>query len=92
VKQSSRSVLKMGTFVPCSTAAAGYSPTANRRSRRSLFLPAFCFAFGLLAFAARPAHAYTWMIRHGFSGCAACHLDPLKKNTLFMKTAPVTWY
>jgi hypothetical protein len=48
----------------------------NRRPRRSLFVPAFLFAFALLAFAARPAHAYTWMIRHGFSGCAACHFDP----------------
>jgi len=24
----------------------------------------------------RPAHAYAWMIRHGFSGCAQCHFDP----------------
>jgi len=22
------------------------------------------------------AHAYTWMIKHGYSGCAVCHADP----------------
>ena len=22
------------------------------------------------------AHAYTWMIRHGYSGCMPCHTDP----------------
>ena len=22
------------------------------------------------------AHAYPWMIRHGYSACAMCHLDP----------------
>jgi len=53
-----------------------YSPTVRRRSPRFLFALTFCFAFALLAFAPRSAHAYTWMIRHGFSGCAACHVDP----------------
>jgi len=24
----------------------------------------------------RPAAAYTWMIRHGYSGCTTCHADP----------------
>jgi hypothetical protein len=23
-----------------------------------------------------PAHAYTWMIRHGYGGCPTCHADP----------------
>jgi hypothetical protein len=23
-----------------------------------------------------PAHAYTWMIRHGYTSCAICHADP----------------
>ena len=27
-------------------------------------------------FAPRSAHAYTWMVRHGYSGCAPCHQDP----------------
>ena len=22
------------------------------------------------------AHAYPWMIRHGYSGCGVCHVDP----------------
>jgi hypothetical protein len=56
--------------------ATRYSPTVNRRSRRTLIVPDICFVFVPLALTARPAHAYTWMIRHGFSGCAACHLDP----------------
>jgi hypothetical protein len=31
----------------------------------------------LLVFAApRQAHAYTWMIKHGYSTCGACHTDP----------------
>ena len=25
---------------------------------------------------AAPAHAYVWMIKHGYSGCAVCHEDP----------------
>jgi hypothetical protein len=24
----------------------------------------------------REAHAYSWMIRHGYSGCTTCHADP----------------
>ncbi len=24
----------------------------------------------------RTAHAYTWMIRHGYAGCTTCHADP----------------
>jgi len=27
-------------------------------------------------FASRDASAYTWMIRHGYSGCTTCHQDP----------------
>src|SRR5271166_2066252 len=23
-----------------------------------------------------PAHAYPWMIRHGYTGCTPCHTDP----------------
>ena len=35
-------------------------------------------ALGLLfpLLIARSAHAYTWMIRHGYTGCAPCHTDP----------------
>jgi hypothetical protein len=37
-----------------------------------------CLALGFLLpfFAAGDAHAYTWMIRHGYSGCTPCHTDP----------------
>ena len=30
----------------------------------------------LVLLAPRPAHAYAWMIRHGYPGCAECHFDP----------------
>jgi hypothetical protein len=35
-------------------------------------------ALGLLLplFVARSASAYTWMIRHGYTGCMPCHTDP----------------
>ncbi len=34
-------------------------------------------AFGLLTLLCAPhAHAYTWMIRHGYATCTPCHLDP----------------
>lgn len=50
----------------------------RRRSRRSRSLQAL---FALLALAAvsllaTPANAYPWMIRHEYTGCAMCHLDP----------------
>lgn len=31
---------------------------------------------------ARPAHAYAWMIRHGFAECGGCHVDPMGGETL----------
>jgi hypothetical protein len=31
---------------------------------------------------ARPAWAYTWMIRHGFAECGGCHVDPMGGQTL----------
>jgi hypothetical protein len=35
------------------------------------------FALGLaLMTAASSAHAYPWMIRHGYTGCTPCHTDP----------------
>jgi hypothetical protein len=39
---------------------------------------ALAVAFGLLVplFFSSNAHAYTWMIRHGYSGCTPCHTDP----------------
>jgi hypothetical protein len=32
--------------------------------------------------AASPAHAYAWMIRHGFAECGGCHVDPMGGETL----------
>jgi hypothetical protein len=40
-------------------------------------LPLWC-----VLFTARPAHAYSWMIRHGYSGCPVCHADPSGGETL----------
>lgn len=31
---------------------------------------------------AEPAHAYAWMIRHGYTGCPVCHADPSGGETL----------
>lgn len=46
-----------------------------RKSRwLSLLSSAWIVAIGLLM--ASPAQAYTWMIRHGYASCAACHVDP----------------
>ena len=28
------------------------------------------------------AHAYPWMIRHGFAKCGSCHVDPMGGETL----------
>src|SRR6187399_1154036 len=33
-------------------------------------------------FTTRPAHAYAWMIRHGYSGCPVGHADPSGGETL----------
>ena len=30
----------------------------------------------------RPAHAYAWMIKHGFAKCGTCHTDPSGGETL----------
>jgi hypothetical protein len=29
-----------------------------------------------------PAHAYAWMIRHGYAECVGCHVDPMGGETL----------
>ncbi|HEY1954875.1 MAG TPA: hypothetical protein VGH28_04670 [Polyangiaceae bacterium] len=40
----------------------------------SLVIVACACAFVLLA--SRPAHAFPWMIREGYTGCNTCHADP----------------
>ncbi len=47
-------------------------------------LRTFVFMVGLLgvSFTSSNAHAYAWMIRHGFSECGSCHVDPMGGETL----------
>lgn len=37
---------------------------------------------GLVVACSSPAHAYAWMIKHGFSKCGSCHTDPSGGETL----------
>ena len=36
----------------------------------------FVIVFGAIALWPSRAHAYAWMIRHGYTACAQCHADP----------------
>ncbi|HEY6727581.1 MAG TPA: hypothetical protein VI197_26275 [Polyangiaceae bacterium] len=47
-----------------------------RRHPQHLLL--WCLTLATLAIVcwAQPAHAYTWMIRHGYAACSSCHADP----------------
>src|SRR5688572_26596730 len=50
--------------------------------RASLRAALFCLALlGAVLFSSK-AHAYAWMIRHGFAECGGCHVDPLGGETL----------
>ncbi|HEX3774913.1 MAG TPA: hypothetical protein VHV51_10645 [Polyangiaceae bacterium] len=40
--------------------------------RLCLALLIFCASFAT----SKPAHAYAWMIRHGYGQCVQCHVDP----------------
>jgi len=49
------------------------------RTRYALSLLRLAWAlamFGAVLLSSRSAHAYPWMIRHGYTGCATCHVDP----------------
>jgi hypothetical protein len=52
--------------------------TRFRRGR--IQFPALCFAPLVVAltllFVTGPAHAYPWMIKHGYTNCSGCHADP----------------
>jgi hypothetical protein len=37
---------------------------------------AIAIALALVWLPVRPARAYAWMIRNGYTGCATCHVDP----------------
>src|SRR5687767_1044627 len=38
-------------------------------------LTALCFGLVMMSVSSR-AEAYTWMIKHGYANCGACHADP----------------
>lgn len=53
----------------------------HRRAFRRRVSPLLCWLGTLLSVAAllcvsRDAHAYAWMIRHGYAKCSSCHVDP----------------
>jgi hypothetical protein len=43
---------------------------------RAARLFSICVPLLAIAFWTEPAHAYNWMIRHGYGGCVTCHVDP----------------
>ena len=47
----------------------------SRRKRSPVGVLAVAVAFVVLLFPSS-AHAYGWMIKHGYGGCATCHADP----------------
>jgi hypothetical protein len=47
-----------------------------RATRAFVCVVSFAVALLVPLFCARDARAYTWMIRHGYSGCMPCHTDP----------------
>lgn len=56
-------------------------PVLSRNVRYSLRLALLRLVLGALCFVAvlgapRSAHAYPWMIRHDYTGCVSCHVDP----------------
>ena len=52
--------------------------------RVSTALRTVVFLLALLgvSFTSKSAHAYAWMIRHGFAECGGCHVDPMGGETL----------
>ena len=49
----------------------------SRTRRRNVAARAVLPALGLLlCLSPASAHAYPWMIRHDYTGCATCHADP----------------
>jgi hypothetical protein len=46
---------------------------ASARAARLFWISAPLLAIALWT---EPAHAYTWMIKHGYGGCVTCHADP----------------
>ena len=42
----------------------------------------FLLTVWVVGSSAASAHAYPWMIRHGFAQCGSCHVDPMGGETL----------
>lgn len=61
-----------------------WASSDRRREAPGAALRRLAFWLTLLVapFIARPAHAYAWMIRHGFAECGGCHVDPMGGETL----------
>src|SRR5688500_6857642 len=55
---------------------SGFSEPKPRRHPQRWLVWCLTLATLALVFWAKPAHAYSWMIRHGYGGCPACHVDP----------------
>jgi hypothetical protein len=49
-------------------------PSSSRRRVARALVP-LLVALALLV-SGKNAHAYTWMVRHGYTGCTPCHHDP----------------
>src|SRR4029077_2509975 len=47
-----------------------------KAQRATVWAVSFALGFLFPVFLARSALAYTWMIRHGYTGCLPCHTDP----------------
>jgi hypothetical protein len=50
--------------------------------RASLRAAVFLLALLGVGLVSSKAHAYAWMIRHGFAECGSCHVDPMGGETL----------
>lgn len=45
-------------------------------ARRAVAWLVACVALACILLAAKPAYAFPWMIREGYTGCNTCHADP----------------
>ena len=57
-------------------------PKPNRSERLQRRLCLATLAAALIAFWPSPARAYAWMIRHGYTQCVQCHVDPSGSGAL----------
>jgi hypothetical protein len=55
---------------------------AEARMKAALRALVCLAAFCALSAVSSNAHAYAWMIRHGFAECGGCHVDPMGGETL----------